>query len=145
MPVSQSPCCHRTRRAGRWEPFENERIAVYMDIHSGAGPSVALFWFRFGFCFIAQSIERAGDFADAVAQHMGIDHGRSDIFMAQQLLDRADIHARFQQVSGERVPQGVGCGGFADARHAYSDLKGFWECFLTEMVASHGSAAWVTA
>ena len=36
-------------------------------------------------------------------EHMGTNHGRRNIGMAEQLLDRANVLAPFQQVSGEAV------------------------------------------
>jgi len=40
-------------------------------------------------------------------QHMGIDHGCLQFFMDQQGLDRTDIGASLQQMSGKAVPKGV--------------------------------------
>ena len=39
---------------------------------------------------------------------MGVDLRRRDRRVTKQLLNRAEIGARIQQVSGERVPKGVG-------------------------------------
>jgi len=40
-------------------------------------------------------------------QHVGVDHGRLDVLVAQQLLDGADVVMVFQQMGGEGVPEGV--------------------------------------
>ena len=47
---------------------------------------------------------------------MGVDHGRFDVLVSQQLLHRADIVAVFQQVGGEGVAQGVAGAVFDYAR-----------------------------
>jgi hypothetical protein len=38
---------------------------------------------------------------------MGVQHGRLDLLMAEHLLDRTEINARFEQMGRERVPQRV--------------------------------------
>jgi hypothetical protein len=48
---------------------------------------------------------------------MRIDHGRTDIVMAQELLDRPDVMAIVQQVGGEGMTEGV-------ATHALGDASG---------------------
>lgn len=56
-------------------------------------------------------------------QHMGVDHGRLDVAMAQQLLEGANVGAAFEQVRGEGVPEGVAGGPFGELgpRHGLSD------------------------
>ena len=39
----------------------------------------------------------------ASVQDMGIDHGRADVFMAQQLLDCANVITGFEQMGGKGV------------------------------------------
>ena len=46
----------------------------------------------------------------AAVEHMGVDHGGTQIIMAQQLLDRADVLAPLQQVSCKGVSEGVATG-----------------------------------
>lgn len=55
-------------------------------------------------------------------QHMGVDHRRFDVAMAQQLLNCANVGAAFEQVHGEGVPEGVAGGPFGepDLRHGVS-------------------------
>ena len=43
-------------------------------------------------------------------QHMGVLHGRIDVLMSQQFLDRADVKAVLQQVCRKGVAQGVAAG-----------------------------------
>ena len=42
-----------------------------------------------------------------LAQHMGVDHGRTDILMPQKFLNRADVITRLKQMSGERMAERV--------------------------------------
>jgi hypothetical protein len=43
-------------------------------------------------------------------QHMGVDHRRVDVAMAQQLLNGANVGAAFEPVRGEGVLEGVAGG-----------------------------------
>jgi hypothetical protein len=52
-------------------------------------------------------IERASDSESALCQHVGIGHRSTDIAMAQQFLDGADIVSLFEEVSGEGVSERV--------------------------------------
>jgi hypothetical protein len=54
-----------------------------------------------------EPIERTDGSADHVVRHLGVAGGGREIVVPQQHLDDADISARFQQVGGEAVPQGV--------------------------------------
>ena len=53
---------------------------------------------------------RAGAFED-----VGVDHGRADIAVAEQFLNRADVDARLEEVGGERVAEAVAPGLLGDA------------------------------
>lgn len=46
-------------------------------------------------------VDWAADSQAAAIEDMGVDHCRAHIFVAKQLLHRADIVAIFQQVGGE--------------------------------------------
>jgi hypothetical protein len=52
-------------------------------------------------------VKRAPDATAATIEDVGVDHGRADVAVAQQFLDGPDVVAGFQQVCGERMPQGV--------------------------------------
>lgn len=54
---------------------------------------------------------------------MGIDHGRADVTVAEQLLDRAHVVAVLEKVNCEGVAQGVTARSLGDA----GILKGFLE------------------
>jgi hypothetical protein len=43
----------------------------------------------------------------SLVQHVGVNHGRADIFVSHQFLNCADVVSGFQQVSGEGMPEGM--------------------------------------
>lgn len=61
-------------------------------------------------------VQGASHGAAAVVQHVGVDHGRFDIRVAQELLHGSNIIAAIQQMRGERMPEGMTRGPLADAR-----------------------------
>ena len=61
---------------------------------------------------------------------MRVDHCGSDILMAEQLLDRADIVPVLKQVGGERMAKRVARGPFDQA----SPLNGLLNCLLNDRV-----------
>jgi hypothetical protein len=61
-------------------------------------------------------VQRAGHAAAALVQNVGVDHGRADVGVAEQLLHGADVVAAFQQVGGEGMAQGVRRRRLVDAR-----------------------------
>ena len=50
---------------------------------------------------------------------MGVNHGGTDVFVAQEFLYRADIIAIRQQVGGKAVPQRMTANGLDDCRQIY--------------------------
>lgn len=52
-------------------------------------------------------VQRTSHSAPAAIQHMGVDHRRRHLAVAQQLLNRADVVAGLQHVSRERMAQNV--------------------------------------
>ena len=87
-----------------------------------------------------EGVCRAGDTSAAgVAEDVGIDHGRFDIFMAEELLDGADIVAGDQQMGGEAVPEGVAADLFADTSGARGGVDGFADDRLVQVVAADDS------
>ena len=49
-------------------------------------------------------VERAADVDAGTVQHMGVNHGRSDVFVAQQFLNGTNVVPVFKQVRSEAVP-----------------------------------------
>ena len=54
-----------------------------------------------------QPIGRAQYPVTAAVKHVGVNHGRPDIGVAEQFLHGADVVAVAEQVRGERMPQGI--------------------------------------
>ena len=50
---------------------------------------------------------------------MGVDHGRGDIFVTQQLLNGADIVSGLKEVGSKGVPEGMAGDMFVDIREPY--------------------------
>src|SRR5262245_22654766 len=50
-----------------------------------------------------QLVERAPHATPTLVEHVGMDHRRAHVAMTEELLDRSDIVARFEQVGCERV------------------------------------------
>ena len=64
---------------------------------------------------VCSAIQRALRLLERGALHgMRVNHRRFHTTMAQQLLDRADIIIRLQQMAGETVPKRVRCCPFRD-------------------------------
>lgn len=73
---------------------------------------------RCGAC--GRSIKRAADCVGAAVQHMGVNLGGLDIFVAEQFLHCADVVARLEEVGGKAVAQRVGRDRFVQAGLARS-------------------------
>jgi hypothetical protein len=56
---------------------------------------------------VLSAVKRAAHAMTAAVQHMGVDHRRVHVFVAQEPRDGADVAAGFEQVSGERMPERV--------------------------------------
>ena len=63
-----------------------------------------------------QGVERTARLAQVVAGHVRVALRRSQAAVAQQGLDRAYVHARFEELRGKAVTQGVKADRLADAR-----------------------------
>jgi len=66
-----------------------------------------------GFPRISELIQWTQHTPAAFIQYMGINHRRTDIGMPQQLLHRADVVARFQQMSRKRMLKSMRRGRFS--------------------------------
>ena len=60
-------------------------------------------------------VQRAPDASSSLVQDMGINHRRTDIAVAQELLYGPDIVSSLQQVSAKGVSQGMATRRFGDA------------------------------
>jgi hypothetical protein len=57
-------------------------------------------------------VEGAPDAVGAAVEDVGVDHGRADVVVAEQLLDGADVVAVLKEVGCKAVAKGVGVTGF---------------------------------
>jgi hypothetical protein len=55
------------------------------------------------------------DFAEVLDADLGVDGGGFEFFVAEELLDDADVGPAFEQVGGATVTQEVAAAGSADA------------------------------
>ena len=69
-------------------------------------------------------VQGAADAAAAAVEDMGVDHGGADVAVTQELLNRADVVAVFQEMRREGVSQGVAAGGFGDSGSLKRLLEG---------------------
>jgi len=67
---------------------------------------------------------------------MRVDLRRGHVLVAQQLLHRADVVTRLDQVRREGVPQRVGRGRFVDTGAAHRSLHRALHALLEEVMAA---------
>lgn len=72
-------------------------------------------------CKALLGIQGAADAQAGFLHHMGVDLGRFNAFVPEQILDRPDVHASFQQMRRKGVPQDV-------RRHAFRQLRAHASC-----------------
>ena len=60
-------------------------------------------------------VQRAANTYTGLGHHVRVDHRRSDVLVAEQLLHRPNVAAVFQQVRGEGMPQRMAGHAFVDA------------------------------
>ena len=65
---------------------------------------------------VSRHVQRAADSACAVAQHVGVDHRRRDVAMAEQFLHRADVVSPLEQVRREGMAKAVTGHALVDSR-----------------------------
>ena len=75
------------------------------------------------------------DAGGTAVQDVGVDHSRGDVLMAEELLDRADVAAVFEQVGSEGMAEGVACGALRDARREDGAAHGVLDDGLVQVVA----------
>ena len=68
-------------------------------------------------------------------QDVGVDHRRRDVAVTEELLHRADVRARLQQMGSEAMPQRVASDGFRDVRLARRVPDGALQDRLVQVVA----------
>jgi hypothetical protein len=80
--------------------------------------------YRGGWCvglcrgYSSRRVQRAADSTCAVAEDVGVDHGRRHVAVAWELLAGADAVAVLQKVGCEGMAEGVASGTLVDAGRA---------------------------
>jgi hypothetical protein len=82
-----------------------------------------------------QRVQWAAHAEAAAVEHMGIDHGRADITMTEQLLDGPNVGALFQQLGSERMTESMAAGRLADPAPAHGVGHGALHRGFVERVA----------
>jgi hypothetical protein len=84
------------------------------------------------FVFQLQRIQRTRSGMEMALGKMQVDSGLSQIAMAEQDLNGAEIRARFEEMRGEAVAQSVGVQIFLDTRSLCSFLARMPNCFCID-------------
>ena len=83
------------------------------------------------------AIQRAAHSAPAAVQDMGVDHGRRDVLVTQQLLYRSDVIAGSQEMGREAMAQRVTTCGLRNAGFPDGLFDRPLEGLLVEVMAAH--------
>jgi hypothetical protein len=75
---------------------------------------------------------------------MCIDHGGTDISMAKQLLDAPNVYSRVQQVSRERMPQGMRSHFLGNGRSVNCSCNRPTDGLLVLMMTTPNLGAWIS-
>jgi hypothetical protein len=81
-------------------------------------------------------VQRAADGQVAAVEDVGVDHGRFDILVAQELLHCSDITVGFQEVGRKTMAQGVGADRFDDADQAGCLFDRLLQAALVQVMAA---------
>ena len=85
----------------------------------------------------AMAVQRAANTQTGFAQDVGVNHGRGDIFVAQELLHRSDVVTTFKKVRSKAMTERVATGSLWYARFSHRNLDGILKVFLLDMMAAH--------
>jgi len=80
----------------------------------------------------------------APIQDVRVDHRGRDVFVAEELLDGAELASIFEQMGGERMPESVAGGPFADLRVSHRSADGPLHDGLVEMMTASLTRTWLT-
>ncbi len=72
---------------------------------------------------------------------MGVDHGGADVFVAEELLDGANVVAGFEEMGGKAVAEGMAAGWLLDAGGDDGLFDGVLEVLFGEVVPTSFAAA----
>src|SRR5690606_16985430 len=85
---------------------------------------------------LEQAIDRALHTERAAIDDVGVDHGRTDIGVTEQLLNSANVVTRLEQVGCERMPERVAARRLSDSRAPNSAMHRSLQCRLVHVVTS---------
>ncbi len=66
---------------------------------------------------------------------MGVDHGSSDVGMAEERLDRSDVVVGLQEMGGKGVAKGVGGNPLQDTAVFHCSMQSFLYGFFVQMIS----------
>ena len=85
--------------------------------------------------------EGALDAAGPILHDVGVDHGGPNVFVAKELLHRAEVVAGFEQVGCETVPQAMCVDGFDDTGFVCCAFERFLQdAFVDVVTLAHAAA-----
>jgi hypothetical protein len=84
-----------------------ERITPCDSKHFRWSVHLARHVMRIGIRHLSKSVQRTPYAGWPRVENMCVNHGRLDILVPQQLLDRSDVVTAFKQMGGEGMPEGV--------------------------------------
>ena len=85
-------------------------------------------------CGGRSSVKRAHHAEGAAIHDVGVDHGRSHVFVTEQRLDGADVCARLEEVGREAVAEGVTGSALVELRRPRHFLYGLLHRRLVQVV-----------
>jgi len=106
------------------------------------GSWVVLAAFVFWGCL---AIQRAAHSFGATIEDVSINLCRFNVLVAEEFLHSADIVAGFQEMGGEAVAEGVGCGRFGDAAGLDRGADSALQIGVVGVVAAGNAAARIDA
>ena len=81
-------------------------------------------------------VDWAADVQSWPIAHVGVNHGRGDVLVSEQLLDRANIVAALQQMGRKAVAERVTAGRFTDPGITNRLFDGILQIFLPNVVSA---------
>ena len=88
-------------------------------------------------------VQWAANSSSAFVQNMGINHGGTDVFVAQQFLNCTNIVSVLQEMGGEAVTKCMTADEFINPGHLRSFLDRFIQTALMNMMTPLDTASWV--
>src|SRR5208337_1698799 len=110
----------------------NARVAILCKCNDGHCLLVRLSFFgvisRFHLTVVGtprRYVRGTANASAAAVQDVRVDHGRTNVLVSQEFLDRANVVAGGQEVCGKGMPKRVACRAFRESRRGYSSCYRF--------------------